>query len=142
MASEEPSAGDDYRFCGSWRNARIRHPSNESLATGLSQLDAKQSGKMGSLAITYYVLTTAIAVVTGIVLVLTIHPGDPSIKQDLGEGTEGKTVSTLDTMLDLLRNMFPENIVAATFQQAQTKYVTVRPKILKVNDSIHLELLN
>ncbi|VDL67398.1 unnamed protein product [Nippostrongylus brasiliensis] len=38
--------------------------------------------------------------------------------------------------------MFPENIVAATFQQAQTKYVTVRPKILKVNDSIHLELLN
>ncbi|PIO54360.1 hypothetical protein TELCIR_24278, partial [Teladorsagia circumcincta] len=108
----------------------------------LAQLDAKQSGKMGSLAITYYVLTTAIAVVTGIILVLTIHPGDPSIKQDLGEGTEGKKVSTLDTLLDLLRNMFPENIVAATFQQAQTKYITVRPKILKVNDTLHLELLN
>ncbi|XGW08515.1 hypothetical protein V3C99_011106 [Haemonchus contortus] len=113
-----------------------------SLISGLSQLDAKQSGKMGSLAITYYVLTTAIAVVTGIVLVLTIHPGDPSIKQDLGEGTEGKKVSTLDTLLDLLRNMFPENIVAATFQQAQTKYITVRPKILKVNDTLHLEMLN
>lgn len=38
--------------------------------------------------------------------------------------------------------MFPENIVAATFQQAQTKYVTIRPKILKVNDSLHLEMLN
>ncbi|ETN68675.1 hypothetical protein NECAME_05520 [Necator americanus] len=97
--------------------------------SGLSQLDAKQSGKMGSLAITYYVLTTVIAVIktitakkkcelearqiehssvklkqyTGIILVLTIHPGDPSIKQDLGEGTEGKKVSTLDTLLDLLR---------------------------------------
>ncbi|EYC44597.1 hypothetical protein Y032_0456g1783 [Ancylostoma ceylanicum] len=113
-----------------------------SLISGLSQLDAKQSGKMGSLAITYYVLTTVIAVITGIILVLTIHPGDPSIKQDLGEGTEGKKVSTLDTLLDLLRNMFPENIVAATFQQAQTKYITVRPKILKVNDTLHLEMLN
>lgn len=38
--------------------------------------------------------------------------------------------------------MFPENIVAATFQQAQTKYVTVRPKILKVNSTLHLQMLN
>uniref|UniRef100_A0A158P6S9 Amino acid transporter n=1 Tax=Angiostrongylus cantonensis TaxID=6313 RepID=A0A158P6S9_ANGCA len=113
-----------------------------SLISGLSQLDAKQSGKMGTLAITYYFVTTIVAVITGIILVLSIHPGDPSIKEDLGEGTEGKTVSTLDTLLDLLRNMFPENIVAATFQQAQTKYVTIRPKILKINDTMHLEMLN
>uniref|UniRef100_A0A914S101 Amino acid transporter n=1 Tax=Parascaris equorum TaxID=6256 RepID=A0A914S101_PAREQ len=74
-----------------------------SLISGLAQLDAKQSGRMGSLAILYYIVTTIIAVVTGIFLVLTIHPGDPTIKQDLGEGTEGKTVSTIDTFLDLIR---------------------------------------
>lgn len=34
--------------------------------------------------------------------------------------------------------MFPENIVQATFQQVQTKYVTVRPKILKKNDTANL----
>ncbi|KHN86431.1 Excitatory amino acid transporter [Toxocara canis] len=107
-----------------------------SLISGLAQLDAKQSGRMGSLAILYYVVTTVIAVIasfTGIFLVLSIHPGDPTIKQDLGEGTEGKTVSTLDTFLDLIRNMFPENIVQATFQQVQTKYEPIKPKILKKN---------
>lgn len=31
--------------------------------------------------------------------------------------------------------MFPENLVQATFQQVQTKYVKVRPKILKRNDT-------
>lgn len=31
--------------------------------------------------------------------------------------------------------MFPENLVQATFQQVQTKYVQVRPKILKKNDT-------
>ncbi|MCP9263933.1 Glutamate transporter protein [Dirofilaria immitis] len=68
----------------------------------LSQLDAKQSGRMGFLAIFYYVATTVIAVITGIFLVLAIHPGDPTIKHDIGEGTEAKTVSTLETFLDLL----------------------------------------
>ncbi|CAI4226393.1 unnamed protein product [Auanema sp. JU1783] len=113
-----------------------------SLISGLSQLDAKQSGKMGSLAITYYVFTTGIAVITGIILVLTIHPGNPNIKSDLGEGTEGRNVSTVDTLLDLVRNMFPENIVQATFQQVATKYVNVRPKILKNDSAVMLEMLN
>ncbi|CAD6190483.1 unnamed protein product [Caenorhabditis auriculariae] len=113
-----------------------------SLISGLSQLDARQSGKLGSLAVTYYVFTTVVAVITGIFLVLVIHPGDPTIKEDLGTGTEGKTVSTVDTLLDLLRNMFPENIVQATFQQVQTKYITVRPKIVKNNDTATLAALN
>ncbi|KAK0392987.1 hypothetical protein QR680_000007 [Steinernema hermaphroditum] len=112
-----------------------------SLISGLAQLDAKQSGRMGSLAILYYISTTILAVITGIVLVLMIHPGDPTIKEDLGEGMEGKTVSTLDTFLDLIRNMFPENVVQATFQQVQTKYVVVRPKIIKKNDTDTLAAL-
>ncbi|KAI6183944.1 Excitatory amino acid transporter 2 [Aphelenchoides bicaudatus] len=112
-----------------------------SLISGLAGLDAKQSGRMGGYALTYYFVTTMIAVVTGIVLVLTIHPGDPTIKQDLGTGTEGNQVSTIDTFLDLIRNMFPENIVQATFQQVQTKYVKVRPKIVKKNDTETLRKL-
>uniref|UniRef100_A0AC34GYB5 Amino acid transporter n=1 Tax=Panagrolaimus sp. ES5 TaxID=591445 RepID=A0AC34GYB5_9BILA len=109
-----------------------------SLISGLAQLDAKSSGRMGSYAIAYYFATTVIAVITGIILVLSIHPGDPTIKEDLGTGMDGRNVSTIDTFLDLLRNTFPENIVQATFQQVQTKYVRVRPKILKRNDSDYL----
>lgn len=37
--------------------------------------------------------------------------------------------------------MFPENIVQATFQNMQTKYVTVRPKIIKRNDTQALAAL-
>lgn len=73
---------------------------------------------------------------------LVIHPGDPTIKKEIGTGTEGKTVSTVDTLLDLLRNMFPENVVQATFQQVQTKYIKVRPKVVKNNDSATLAALN
>ncbi|KAI6230382.1 Excitatory amino acid transporter 2 [Aphelenchoides fujianensis] len=113
-----------------------------SLISGLAQMDAKQSGRMGSYAVIYYFITTMLAVITGIILVLTIHPGDPTIKQDLGTDTEGQQVSTIDTFLDLIRNMFPENIVQATFQQVQTKYVRVRPKVVKKNDTATLALLN
>uniref|UniRef100_A0A915EVE9 Amino acid transporter n=1 Tax=Ditylenchus dipsaci TaxID=166011 RepID=A0A915EVE9_9BILA len=112
-----------------------------SLISGLAQLDAKQSGRMGSLAISYYMATTALAVFTGIVLVLFIHPGDPTIKQEIGTGTEGEKVSTINTFLDLIRNSFPENLVQATFQNMKTKYVVVRPKILKHNDSASLAAL-
>lgn len=31
--------------------------------------------------------------------------------------------------------MFPENIVQATFQQVQTKYIKVRPKLFMKNDT-------
>ncbi|VDM99003.1 unnamed protein product [Thelazia callipaeda] len=110
-----------------------------SLISGLAQLDAKQSGRLGSLAVLYYVTTTAIAVVTGIFLVLVIHPGDPTIKQNIEGTTEAKSVSSLDAFLDLLRNTFPENIVQATFQQVQTKYIPIKVKVLEKNNSETLE---
>ncbi|CAJ0585593.1 unnamed protein product, partial [Mesorhabditis spiculigera] len=113
-----------------------------SLISGLSQLDARQSSKMGSLAVTYYIATTVLAVITGIILVLTIHPGDPSIKQEIGTGRAGKNVSTLDTMLDLVRNTFPENIVQATFEQAQTKYVAKKVDLVRTNDTRSIEEIN
>uniref|UniRef100_A0A914CTA5 Amino acid transporter n=1 Tax=Acrobeloides nanus TaxID=290746 RepID=A0A914CTA5_9BILA len=111
-----------------------------SLIAGLAQLDAKQSGRMGSIALLYYFATTTIAVITGIILVLTIHPGDPAIKQNLGMETGGKNVSTVDTFLDLIRNMFPDNIVRATFGQVQTKYIKVRPKVVLANASYLAEV--
>ena len=45
------------------------------LLTGVSSLDRSVSGKLGVRAIVYYMATTFIAVVIGIVLVITINPG-------------------------------------------------------------------
>uniref|UniRef100_A0A915PEY1 Amino acid transporter n=1 Tax=Meloidogyne floridensis TaxID=298350 RepID=A0A915PEY1_9BILA len=88
-----------------------------SLISGLAQLDPKQSGRV------------SIAVITGIVLVLALHPGNPEHHKDLSNGREIKRVSTVDTLLDLIRNMFPENIVQATMQQMETTVQVVNKTI-------------
>ncbi|KAG8181608.1 hypothetical protein JTE90_017728 [Oedothorax gibbosus] len=109
-----------------------------SMISGLAQLDPKSSGKMGARALTYYFATTILAAIVGIVLVLIIHPGDPSIKEEVGTGTEEKKVSTLDAFLDLIRNMFPENLLQACFQQAETSYSREKPKIVKFSNETEL----
>ncbi|XP_007426482.1 excitatory amino acid transporter 2 [Python bivittatus] len=91
-----------------------------SLITGLSGLDAKASGRLGTRAMVYYMSTTIIAAVLGVILVLAIHPGNPKLKKQLGEGKKNDEVSSLDAFLDLIRNLFPENLVQACFQQIQT----------------------
>ncbi|XP_067902025.1 excitatory amino acid transporter 2-like [Heterodontus francisci] len=91
-----------------------------SLITGLSGLDAKASGRLGTRAMVYYMSTTIIAAILGVILVLAIHPGNPALKKQLGEGKKTEEVSSLDAFLDLIRNLFPENLVQACFQQIQT----------------------
>lgn len=87
------------------------------VATGLAGLDAKSSGRLGTRAMVYYMTTTVIAAVLGVVLVLLIHPGNPKLKANLGQGKKNEDVSSVDAFLDLVRNLFPENLVQACFQQ-------------------------
>ncbi|XP_063336028.1 excitatory amino acid transporter 2b isoform X1 [Pelmatolapia mariae] len=91
-----------------------------SLITGLAGLDAKSSGRLGTRAMVYYMTTTVIAAILGVILVLVIHPGNPKLKENLGEGEKNDDVSSLDAFFDLIRNLFPENLVQACFQQIQT----------------------
>ncbi|XP_061533590.1 excitatory amino acid transporter 2b isoform X3 [Phycodurus eques] len=91
-----------------------------SLITGLAGLDAKSSGRLGTRAMVYYMTTTIIAAILGVILVLVIHPGNPKLKENLGEGEKNDDVSSLDAFFDLIRNLFPENLVQACFQQIQT----------------------
>uniref|UniRef100_A0A671NID4 Amino acid transporter n=1 Tax=Sinocyclocheilus anshuiensis TaxID=1608454 RepID=A0A671NID4_9TELE len=111
-----------------------------SLITGLSGLDAKSSGRLGSRAMIYYMTTTIIAAVLGVILVLLIHPGNPKLKENLGEGAENDEVSSLDAFFDLIRNLFPENLVQACFQQIQTvvKKVEVQPDFDDTNSTDYL----
>ncbi|XP_017884343.1 excitatory amino acid transporter-like [Ceratina calcarata] len=96
-----------------------------SLISGMAQLDPKGSGRIGLRALIYYTATTILAAVIGIVMVLMIHPGDPRIKSTVSAPkAEITKISTLDAILDIIRNMVPENLVQACFQQAQTTYVT------------------
>ncbi|XP_053512087.1 excitatory amino acid transporter 3 [Artibeus jamaicensis] len=91
-----------------------------SMITGVSALDSNVSGKIGLRAITYYFCTTIIAVILGIVLVVSIKPGVSQKVEDIDRTGSSPEVSTVDAMLDLIRNMFPENLVQACFQQYKT----------------------
>lgn len=87
------------------------------VSSGLAGLDAKSSGRLGTRAMVYYMSTTVIAAVLGVILVLLIHPGNPKLRANLGQGKKNDEVSSVDAFFDLIRNLFPENLVQACFQQ-------------------------
>ncbi|XP_072371674.1 excitatory amino acid transporter 1-like [Scyliorhinus torazame] len=94
-----------------------------SLVTGMAALDSKASGKMGLRAVVYYTTTTVLAVITGIIMVLIIHPGGGGKEKMHREGKIEK-VHSADAFMDLVRNMFPPNLVEACFKQFKTNYAT------------------
>uniref|UniRef100_A0A3Q2QQT3 Amino acid transporter n=1 Tax=Fundulus heteroclitus TaxID=8078 RepID=A0A3Q2QQT3_FUNHE len=93
-----------------------------SLMSGLAALDAKCSSRLGIMTISYYLWTTFVAVVVGILMVYIIHPGGAAQKED-SEDSKKPMTSSADALLDLIRNMFPANLVQATFQQYRTQRV-------------------
>nr|XP_023664288.1 excitatory amino acid transporter 1 isoform X2 [Paramormyrops kingsleyae] len=107
-----------------------------SLITGMAALDSRASGKMGMRAVVYYMTTTIIAVFIGIIMVLIVHPGKGS-KDEFTRQQKIEQVSAADAFLDLIRNMFPPNLVQACTQQFKTQYGkrVVHVKVI-VNDTI------
>jgi hypothetical protein len=98
-----------------------------SLISGIASLGSNNAGKIATRALIYYFSTTITAVVIGIILVILIKPG-------VGRGSEmdknmrppidtTKTLTTHDTLFDLIRNLFPDNIVEMTFTEYETNYV-------------------
>ncbi|XP_015274008.1 PREDICTED: excitatory amino acid transporter 2-like [Gekko japonicus] len=104
-----------------------------SLISGLASLDARSSGRMGTRAMVYYMSTTVMAAILGVILVLSIHPGNPKLRKTPSVMTKNEEVSSLDAFLDLIRNLFPENLVQACFQQIQTvsTKVSVPPVVVR-----------
>jgi Na+/H+-dicarboxylate symporter len=73
-----------------------------SLISAIGSLDLSLSGKIGGRAICYYLCTTISAVILGIILVITIHPGRGDISS-IARGGESYNGTTVDTLMDLVR---------------------------------------
>uniref|UniRef100_A0A673VR26 Amino acid transporter n=1 Tax=Salmo trutta TaxID=8032 RepID=A0A673VR26_SALTR len=101
-----------------------------SMITGVAALDSEVSGKIGLRAVVYYFSTTIIAVILGIVLVMTIKPGVSQEAEHIDRTGTTPNVTTVDTLLDLVRNMFPENLLQACFQQVTIINITKDYKIV------------
>ncbi|CAH1164415.1 unnamed protein product [Phaedon cochleariae] len=92
-----------------------------SVIQAIGSLDLSLSKKIAIRSIAYYSATTICAVILGILLVITIRPGVGGTPWS-GEASEkvSRHVLTQDTLLDLIRNLFPPNIVQACVSQSQT----------------------
>ena len=104
-----------------------------SLISGIAGL-SKNAGRIALRALVYYFSTTMTAVVIGIILVVIIRPGsgkgsdvDQSLKVPIDTS---RHVTTHDTLLDLVRNLFPDNIVEMTFREYQTEYTEMYKYVL------------
>lgn len=66
-------------------------------------MDAKASGHMGLRTLVYYFGTTFMAIVVGVILVISIHPGDTVLKDKLAVERGDSRITSLDAFLDLIR---------------------------------------
>ncbi|KAG7526712.1 excitatory amino acid transporter 1-like [Solea senegalensis] len=90
-----------------------------SLISGMSSVNRKSYGRIGLRAFGYYLLTTLLAAFTGIVLAVTIQPGHSSRSIPVTAAVKVEVVEGPDAFLDLVRNMFPSNLVEACFKKVR-----------------------
>ncbi|XP_072534307.1 neutral amino acid transporter A [Salminus brasiliensis] len=96
-----------------------------SLVSGAASLDTRSLGKLGGIAVAYFLVTTLIASAIGVALAFIIKPGvGAGALNTNGLGLESVSTNkeTADSFLDLARNLFPSNLVAAAFRSYATDY--------------------
>lgn len=107
-----------------------------SVTAAIGSLDLTLSKKIGVRAILFYMATTLLAVVEGIILVLLIRPGsrvgEVARAQNPG-AVMSRPVTTADTLLDLIRNLFPPNLVQSALNQYRT--VIIPPTVINATNS-------
>ncbi|XP_013149067.1 PREDICTED: putative sodium-dependent excitatory amino acid transporter glt-6 [Papilio polytes] len=101
-----------------------------SLIAGSASLNAKMSGKIAVRTLLYFILTSLFNAFLGILLAVLIHPGKPELRDTTNGTPDKRDHRILDSFFDIGRNIFPDNIVQATFQQSHTVY---RPALVASN---------
>ncbi|RLW07056.1 hypothetical protein DV515_00003925 [Chloebia gouldiae] len=96
-----------------------------SLVSGAASLDTRSLGRLGGIAVAYFLGTTLLASGLAVALGFIIRPGAgaSALNTQLGlPGALPKSKETVDSFLDLIRNLFPANLVAAAFETYATDY--------------------
>ncbi|KAL2083160.1 hypothetical protein ACEWY4_020933 [Coilia grayii] len=99
-----------------------------SLISGAASLDTRSLGKLGGIAVSYFLVTTLIASSIGVALAFIIQPGVGAgalNTNNLFLETVSTNKETADSFLDLARNLFPSNLVAAAFRSYVTDYKNI-----------------
>ncbi|OQR80153.1 excitatory amino acid transporter 2-like [Tropilaelaps mercedesae] len=109
-----------------------------SIVSGLTQLDGNSRYKLGTRVLFYYLTTTIFAVTTGILLATLLKPGYTK-RPTLAPQSEMRQVKTirkeyaLNAFLDVIQNMFPDNLMLACIRRVETTYRNVT--ITRMNEA-------
>lgn len=74
-----------------------------SLISGMAALPSTAAGRIGGCAMLYYMVTTFVAVILGIILVATIQPGYRGFDSQSVKEQKGQLTEPVDALLDLIR---------------------------------------
>uniref|UniRef100_A0A673AYU6 Amino acid transporter n=1 Tax=Sphaeramia orbicularis TaxID=375764 RepID=A0A673AYU6_9TELE len=98
-----------------------------SLVSGAASIDPKALGKLGGWAMLFFLVTTLIASSIGVVMAFIINPGSVASKPVVSgiDDNVPAPKEVIDSFLDLIRNIFPSNLVSAAFQSYATSYKLV-----------------
>ncbi|KAL8607128.1 hypothetical protein ACOMHN_009522 [Nucella lapillus] len=110
-----------------------------SLIAGIAGLDAKTCGRMGLRTIGYFATTTLLSVILGILLAVSIQPGGGADRSKLKRYGSATKLNSADTFLDLIRNMFPDNLIVACYNAYRSKEVK---KEIEINDDVTANTTN
>ncbi|KAH0549202.1 hypothetical protein KQX54_006908 [Cotesia glomerata] len=80
-----------------------------------------KSGSIGLKAFYYYCTTTSLGIILAVTLVQTIKPGEFYVNKNTTVSNHIKKSVTADAFLDLLRNLFTDNLIKASLSQYQTQ---------------------
>nr|KAG5701947.1 hypothetical protein BaRGS_034529 [Batillaria attramentaria] len=80
---------------------------------------------VSAVALTYIIVTNSLPCLVGIAMAYAIRPGVGVEMVEASRSVPSQVMDTPDIFADLIRNLVPDNVVTACFQQAQTKYSTV-----------------
>nr|KAI8757859.1 excitatory amino acid transporter-like isoform X2 [Biomphalaria glabrata] len=94
-----------------------------TVISGTSSTDARSSGKIGFVAISYVSLINALGSVVGVILCVIIQPGAVSGQVNDNSDKYNNGLKTSDIIADFFRNIFPDNVIGAALQVTQTKYI-------------------
>ncbi|XP_060595283.1 excitatory amino acid transporter-like isoform X1 [Ruditapes philippinarum] len=93
-----------------------------SVITGTASLHPKANGKIGIVSFVFVFITNALGTGLGVVSFYVLRPGVESGKSNVQSALETKPMETQDIFADMLRNIIPDNLFVATFQQTRTEY--------------------
>ncbi|XP_068585584.1 excitatory amino acid transporter 3-like [Cebidichthys violaceus] len=99
-----------------------------SVVRGAAGLTIDTSVKMSFRMGVYIVSTTIVSVSIGLTLVLLVKPGVAHV-DDQDELNKMDVFATVDTIVDLLINLMPQNMIQACFQQYKTVKVVHRNRV-------------